>query len=238
MRSLFNKIKDKFAREKEDTKPTSTAPAVTPSPAPPRPAPQAQTPAAARPASAPRPQTPPAPRTPPPPQKINPYALTGSAQSQADWMLHQLGRVGKAFLAVAEKNKWSAQEGAMRTDVAAAMIAYRLVLTTYHVHQEQPSRETMRLLRTAMTALLHRAGDTGPKCEELLKQVEAEVATTTAALRNKSGDAFKSFYANLAPSFGGAADEDELNSRYAATLKDLYSKIESALLLRNSQTTG
>lgn len=251
MRSLFSKLKDKFAREKsaDESEPAKAeVPAANPGNSNPKvsaPTPQVKS----SPAAAPRPQSPPAAKpaavrpTPPPqprvhhtPEKVNPYALTGSAQSQADWMLHQLGRAGKGFIAAAEKSKWTAQEGAMRPDVSAAMIAYRLVLACYNFHQDQPARETLRLLRTAMTALLHRAGETGPKCEELLKAVEVEVAEAVTALRANNAQPFKSFYASLGPSFGGT--DGDLHARYGALLKDLYSKIESALLARHSQVTG
>ncbi|NJM09542.1 MAG: hypothetical protein HC883_01180, partial [Bdellovibrionaceae bacterium] len=155
-----------------------------------------------------------------PPQKAHvpaapssPLALKGGAKTQSDWLLLQIGKTGRAFIALAEKNQLPIQapaasdESFVRHDMTAALLGYRLVLTAYHVHQEIPSLEALRNVRTAMIGMLHRAVDItieqmGAKdlrrsllgiAEEQFKKAEAEVAAACMKVKAQAPEPFSGF---------------------------------------------
>ncbi len=190
--------------------------------------------------------------------KTSPLALTGGAKNQSDWLLLQIGKTGRAFIALAEKNKLNVHlpvvnDGQfVRHDMTAALLGYRLVLTAYHFHQDVPSLEALRFVRTAMTGMLHRAVDitvdqTGFKdkrqmmlahAEEQFKFAEKEIAEACFQLRGNSPEPFMGFYSGLLPAFGFQDSPHALHQRYGTILGELYAKIESAMAARNHQITG
>lgn len=253
MRALINRLRGKLSANKE-TEVKAEPPASVPTPTPvrpaaakpqPRPAPPKP---AARPA-APAPQAQPVKRAPrvSQPQPAVVHALQGSAQTQSDFMLLMIGKTAKTFMAHAQANKWitnSTTESFLRPDVTAALLACRLMLTAYKVHQEQPSREALRFVRTAMTSLLHRAGQNDERqamiarTEELLKAIENDTDAAAGYVRAKSATPFEAFYARLLPAFGEEASNEVLHQRFGALLHELYVKIEAAMAARNVQITG
>lgn len=192
------------------------------------------------------------------PQPASPYALTGGAKNQSDWLLLQIGKTGRAFVAAADKAKLSVaqpdvKDGSfVRHDMTAALLGYRLVLTAYHLHQDVPSLEALRIVRTAMTGMLHRAVDIavergGAKekraemlavAEEQFKSADKQIMEACFHLRGKSPEAFMGFYPGLVPAFGYADTAHAHHERFGAILKDLFARIESAMLARNHQITG
>lgn len=193
-----------------------------------------------------------------PAKATSPFALTGGPKNQSDWLLLQIGKTGRAFIAAADRNKLTVQnpqasEGYfVRHDMTAALLGYRLVLTAYHFHQDVPSLEALRIVRTAMTGMLHRAVDitiekSGDKesrahllmtAEEQFKNTEKEVAEACFQLRGKSPEPFAGFYESLIPAFGHKDSAHALHGRFGAVLADLYTKIEAAMAARNHQITG
>lgn len=188
----------------------------------------------------------------------SPYALTGGAKNQSDWLLLQIGKTGRAFLAAADKAKLSVaqpdlKEGSfVRHDMTAALLGYRLVLTAYHLHQEVPSLEALRIVRTAMIGMLHRAVDIAVErgggkekraemlaaAEEQFKSADKQIMEACFHLRGKSPEAFVGFYPSLIPAFGFADTAHAHHERFGAVLKDLFARIESSMLARNHQITG
>ncbi len=90
--------------------------------------------------------------------------------------------------------------------MTAALLGYRLVMTAYHFHQEVPSLEAIRIVRTAMTGMLHRAvaitfEKNGSKdraamlaaAEEQFRSAEKEIAEACFQLRGKSLEPFAGF---------------------------------------------
>lgn len=195
---------------------------------------------------------------PQPVASVSPLSLTGGAKNQSDWLLLQIGKTGRSFIASADKSKLTVakpeiKDGAfVRHDMTAALLGYRMVLTAYHFHQDVPSLEALRIVRTAMTGMLHRAVDitveqTGAKerrgemladAEAQFKSAEKEIMEACFQLRGKSSEPFKGFYASLIPAFGHQDSPHELHRRFGALLAELYSKIESAMAARNHQITG
>lgn len=193
-----------------------------------------------------------------PSQPISPLALTGGAKNQSDWLLLQIGKTGRAFIALADKNKLTiknpqASEGSfVRHDMTAALLGYRLVLTAYHFHQDVPSLEALRIVRTAMVGMLHRAVDitvekSGDKearpglllaAEEQFRFTEKEVAEACFQLRGKSLEPFAGFYVSLIPAFGHKDSAHALHQRFGPVLAELHGKIEAAMAARNHQITG
>jgi|GEM_PF-5031256 len=250
--SFFKKLTGKKAATEPVVVPvtTETAPAqpkvqaLAPVPAPP---------AAVKPAPPARPAAPVKPVAP-----VSPLALTGGAKNQSDWLLLQIGKTGRAFIAAADKNKLTVQvpqtgEGTfVRHDMTAALLGYRLVMTAYHYHQDVPSLEALRIVRTAMTGMLHRAVEiaverSGGKnkryellaiAEEQFRSAEKEIAEACFQLRGKSLEPFMGFYNSLIPAFGDPDSPHVLHQRFGATLSELYGKIEAAMAARNHQITG
>lgn len=193
-----------------------------------------------------------------PTKPVSPLSLTGGAKNQSDWLLLQIGKTGRAFIALADKNKLTvahpqASEGSfVRHDMTAALLGYRLVLTAYHFHQDVPSLEALRIVRTAMVGMLHRAVDitvekSGDKearqgllltAEEQFRFTEKEVAEACFQLRGKSSEPFSGFYASLIPAFGHKEPAHALQQRFGPVLNELYTKIEAAMAARNHQITG
>lgn len=187
----------------------------------------------------------------------SPYVLKGGAKTQSDWLLLQIGKTGRSFIALAEKNKLSmpspvaAGEAFVRHDMTAALLGYRLVLTAYQFHQDVPSLEALRIVRTAMIGMLHRAVDitveqTGRRdqrqvmlanAEDQFRFAESEVAAVCAKLRAKSSEPFAPFYTSLVPAFA-AAESRDLHDRFGSIMIELYSKIEATMAARNHQITG
>jgi len=188
----------------------------------------------------------------------SPLALRGSGKTQSDWLLLQIGKTGRAFISAAEKNKLTipappaASGGFVRHDMTAALLGYRLVLAAYHFHQDVPSLEALRTVRTAMVGMLHRAVDitveqAGNKelrkpllqqAEDQFKFAEAEAIEVSSRLHEKTVQPFAPFYSSLIPAFGGPDSPEVLHQRFGAILQELYEKIEAGMAARNHQITG
>lgn len=194
---------------------------------------------------------------PAPVKPISPLALSGGSKSQSDWMLLQIGKTGRAFIAIAERKSFIAKPGTfsdafVRHDMTAALLGYQLMMTAYHFHQDPPSLEAMRIVRTAMVGMLHRAVDitveqTGKRderkqmltvAEEQFKLTEKEILNACARLRENASQPFSGFYSGLTPAFGPLDTEEAMHQRFGAALQELYGKIESAMASRNHLITG
>lgn len=196
-----------------------------------------------------------------------------SFKEDSDWLFQHIMKTGEAFLASMQQNNLISRQPnailamAIRPDVEAVLLAYKLAVTAYRFHQNVPASNVLLILRVAMAGIFLKTikedfqqevhqdsimlgkefDDSLPPdmrkaalklAETRLKSADTAITAALTGLRANSPSPFSAFYTDLAPAFGGKGSPEELERRYGNILKELFAKLEIAIGERLSMVSA
>jgi hypothetical protein len=181
-----------------------------------------------------------------------------SIKEQSEWMLGQIGAHAKALVSFAESNGFELAPPSLtselfhRHDVSALMLGYKITGVAYRLNATEPSREVLRMVRTAMISMLLKAGRdivqqaardktaSSSKlhplnltmAEDHVKAADAEVLQVVTHLQEKSPHPFHPFTSSLAPAFKADLPAEALDAKYTVFFATILTKTQESFAQR------
>jgi hypothetical protein len=187
-----------------------------------------------------------------------------NVSEDSDWLFVQLTHAGEMFLRHAQLDSLIRQQPtpilamAIRPDVEALLLGYKLVITAYRLDQGDSDIDVLRVLRTAMTGVFLKtskenfqqvahdiATDTGQAIDDSvplavkmaslelartrLSAADSAIAIAVERVRTHSSSPLSSFYADLIAAFGGPGTTEEYERRYGPILQELFAMLQKAM---------